>query len=69
MFSEPAYAMDTGTAWIHLQIQTGDQEPIEYYQSEMGNLPGGEWTNRFYVVNRESLKIISLLDKIATTLG
>jgi len=57
------YAISDGISWVEAQIKSNDEEVIEYYQSRRGPVHQ-EWSMPFYVQNRESYDIISLLQKI-----
>ena len=55
-------AIAEGPAWLLITIEATDSQPIDYYQTRTG-LPIGqkEWEGALYVVNREHIHIIGLL--------
>ena len=54
-----------GPAFAEMEIQAADDEPISYYQNRDGMPLGAYWTAPLYVVSREQLSIISLLQTLA----
>jgi len=62
--SEPmaaVIAIAEGPAWLHIQIEASDSQAIEFYQIRTGSPVGDEWLSPLYVVNREHINIIGLL--------
>jgi len=53
-----------GLVWVHCNIKSNDEQPIEYYQTKKGTAIQGEWKNVFIVVNKENLMIIQLLNEM-----
>jgi hypothetical protein len=55
-----------GLVWLKLRLVVeGEQHQIEYYQSKSGSLVSTtEWLSPIYIVNKESLRIIELLEKL-----
>lgn len=63
-FSEPmtVIAIAEGPAWLEITIEAVDSQTIECYQSRSGRPTGeNEWRGPLYVVNREHIYIIGLL--------
>lgn len=60
------FPLHEGLAWLKLGLVVkGEQQQIEYYQSKGGSAAStAEWTAPIYVVNKESLRIIELLEKL-----
>ena len=64
-FSEDVLAIDEGTAWVHVEMKAEDGDTIEYYQTPNDRLEDkNEWINCMYVVSRESIHMIALLDQL-----
>ncbi len=61
--SEEIIPLTEGLSWIVLSIEPNREEKaVEYYQSPEFVISGPEWMNVIYVVNRELLLLISLID-------
>jgi hypothetical protein len=57
-----------GVTKITLQVTASDAQPVEHYQNR--NFPTkGEWFNFYFSVNRESLLILDILERITIQLG
>lgn len=56
-----------GLAWVQIRIvPEGEQQQVEYYQSKNDNPIDGEiWMSPIYIVNKEYLRIIELLEKLS----
>ena len=56
-------ALTEGIAWLQLEIEATDGQPVECFQEVGGQSVGNNnWQGAFYAVNREHLHIINLLN-------
>ena len=61
--SERVVPLTEGLAWIRFSIEPeGEEKAVEYHQNSEDIVMSGEWTNCFYVVNRENLLLASLIE-------
>ena len=64
-YSDDNIALDEGVAWVSAKIKANDGADTECYQSPSSPMkPLGHWTDWFYVVGSEPIRIIALLEKI-----
>lgn len=56
-----------GLAWVHIRIiPEGEQQQIEYYQNKgETHVSTDLWMSPIYIVNKEYLRIIELLEKLS----
>ena len=63
LMSKSVVPLTEGLAWIEISIEPeGDEKAVEYYQSPEDIDGDDEWTDCFYVVNREMLLLASMIE-------
>jgi len=68
--SQPFEPRLSGACTAHIKIKAADGEKIEFFQSEKGGaLPGEEWQQTFWVVDREGLEHLRLLQRLVERTG
>ena len=65
LLSERVVPLTEGLSWIRFSIDAkGHEKTVKYCQSPEDILEEGEWTNCFYVINREMLLLASLIEEL-----
>jgi hypothetical protein len=65
LLSEKVVPLTEGLAWIEFSIEpAGEEEVVEYYQNPEDAIGTVEWTNCFYIINREMLLLASLIEEL-----
>lgn len=63
LMSERVVPVTEGLSWIVFSIEPeGSEKAVEYHQNPEDTIGEGEWMHCFYVVNRESLLLASLIE-------
>lgn len=68
VFSDSFMAINEGEAWITAKMKAKDEGDIKYYQSPTSPLKENRWENSFYVVSKEFVRLMAMLDKIVKQL-
>jgi hypothetical protein len=64
LYSQNLTPISEGLAIIKVKIEADDKEPIEYFQAKEPSPFKDEWYNFFYIVRREDVLILSILQQM-----